>query len=147
MTLQTPSGGMMLPPTTVLDRFAVLAEVPIAELTGPAQTRGITRLRHEAAYLIRLMTTASLAQIGKMLGGRDQTTIDTAIDRVTARLAESQDYREYLGKLMGRIAMPERGQATGETLIALRGVLADGTLTDHDARTAALRIVEGLHVG
>lgn len=149
MTPQCPTGsGAMLPPATVLDRFAVLADVPIAELTGPAQTRGITRLRHEAAYLIRIMTTASLAQIGRILGGRDQTTIDTAIDKVTGRLAESQDYREYLGKLMARINAPDGGRAIGSNrLAALRGVLADAKLNDHDARAAALQIVEGLHVG
>lgn len=136
----------LLPAEAVLDRFATLVGAPIAELAGPAQTRGITRLRHEAAYLMRLMSTASMAQIGQLLGGRDGATIDGAIDKVTSRLLVEPDYRIYLGNLLERIAKPERHWAEDKVqLTAIRMVLADRSLSDSDARTAALQLVDRMH--
>ncbi len=127
-----------LAPDLVLRRFAVQTGAPIADLQGTAQTRYISRLRHEAAWLLRHLTVASMAQIGELLGGRSPATIDEGIDRVTMRAADEPDYRQRLADLRKAIIAAPARDGGSVRVAAAMGVLADQTLSDADARQAAL---------
>lgn len=137
---------VFLAPEVILDRFAEISGAPIVELAGRACTREISRLRQEAIWLMRRLSTSSLAHIGRLLGGRNMATIDEALDTVALRAARDQHYAEYLTRLEARVvAVPKpAGTTDPRTLAAMvRGVLSDGALSDADARRAALQLLSG----
>lgn len=133
-----------LAPDMVLRRFAVQTGVPIAELRSAAQTRYISRLRQEAAWLLRHLTVASMAQIGELLGGRSPATIDEGIDRVTTRVADDPEYRQRLADLRKMIVAAPVSDVGSVRVTAAMGVLADRTLSDADARQAALILLRSV---
>lgn len=133
-----------LMPELVLRRFALQTGVPIAELESAAQTRNISRLRHEAAWLLRHLTVASMAQIGDLLGGRSHATIDEGIDRVTLRAINEPAYRERLDDLQKAIISAPASDGGSVRVTAAMGVLADRMLSDADARQAALILLRSV---
>ncbi|NMC20254.1 MAG: hypothetical protein GYA33_07505, partial [Thermogutta sp.] len=62
--------------------------VPVAELKGPARSRTVVRAREIAVYLIATLSGKSLRQIGKILGGRDHTTISYAFHKAQSALRD-----------------------------------------------------------
>lgn len=131
-------------PDMVLRHFSAQTGVPIAELQSAAQTRYISRLRQEAAWLLRHLTVASMAQIGELLGGRSPATIDEGIDRVTMRAADEPYYRQRLAYLRTVIIAAPASDAGSIRVTAAMGVLADRTLSDADARQAALILLRSV---
>lgn len=131
-------------PETVIERFAWHTGTPLEDVCGPSQTREITRRRHELMWLLRTLTTSSLTQIGELLGGKDPKTVDHGIDRVTIRAAEEPGYRQLLADLRAAIATPAVAPVLfpDMRLTMAQAVLADPTLSDCDARTAA-RVILG----
>ncbi|MGQ9822335.1 MAG: DnaA/Hda family protein [Thermogutta sp.] len=65
-------------PSQVLRATSRHFRVPVAELKGPSRSRTIVLAREIAVYLIATVSRKSLRQIGKILGGRDHTTISYA---------------------------------------------------------------------
>lgn len=133
-----------LAPTVVLARFVACTGAPFRELQGSAQTSEITRRRHELMFMLRNLTTASLSQIGELLGGKDPKTVDYGIDRVAVRAANEPVYRQALSDLKNAIAFPvERSGAQALRVTMALAVLTDPELCDADARTAARVILGG----
>ena len=61
--------------TDIIQHVADVFEVSKADITGRRRQRILTRPRQVTCYLIRDMTGKSYPLIGKMLGGRDHSTI------------------------------------------------------------------------
>lgn len=59
----------------------------VSDLCGPARSRHITHPRQEAMLRMREQTILSTTQIGRMLGGRDHTTVLWALKRARERRA------------------------------------------------------------
>lgn len=85
--------------TAVCARFKLTK----AELRSPARIRKISRPRQIAMFLARELTPASYPQIGRVLGGREHTTIMHGRKRIAALMRESneipsdvQDVRDIL---------------------------------------------------
>lgn len=148
----TTSVPVFLPLEVVLARFALSTGTPVAELSGPAVTRDITRLRHECMWLLRNLTTANLEQIGATFG-RSGATANEGIDRIARRLEVDADYRAHMIGLQAVVSgvsieprVPCSLAVTVEEhpdlhrLMAVR-VLSDTRLSDDDAKQAALTIL------
>lgn len=75
-----------LTPGLVLELVAKHFRVTAADLLGKSRNRSFVWPRQVAMYVLREETTASLAQIGTELGGRDHTTIMHGCDQVTEAL-------------------------------------------------------------
>lgn len=56
------------------------------DLVGRSRRFPVVRARQEAMWRLRTLRGLSLAQIGRMLGGRDHTTILHGVRRHEARL-------------------------------------------------------------
>jgi chromosomal replication initiator protein len=52
------------------------------QLTGKSRARDITYPRHVAIYLLRQLGTYRLTEIGRILGGRDHSTVFSAYNRI-----------------------------------------------------------------
>jgi Bacterial dnaA protein helix-turn-helix len=98
-TAYQPKSSRREPPVALLARAAGLVSPPIrgnrpsvivrniclrhgvteAQVRSKSRERWITLARHEAAYRLRVELGLSLAKIGRILGGRDRSTILEAI--------------------------------------------------------------------
>lgn len=138
----------MLSPDLVVARYAAITRTPPDFLTGRDRTREISRRRDELLWLLRHITPASFNDIAIMFG-RDASTVNEAVARVSDRIAEDAGCRTRIRDLRDQIlqAHPVAGQTspvTGDVaVIAALGVLTDAALSDADARIAAVTLLGG----
>ena len=57
-------------------------KISVDDLKSKKRTNSVVRPRHIAMYLCRMETDENLAKIGLEFGGRDHSTVSTAIDKI-----------------------------------------------------------------
>ena len=72
---------------TVLRATADYYGVPVEILTGKGRSQAATQARHMAMHLCRILTDASLPQIGLLFGGRDHSTVAHGCAKIAEALA------------------------------------------------------------
>ncbi len=80
-----PLGGGDAKGTDIVRMVAERHGLALAALRSAGRQSTLVRARHEAMYLIALRTPMSLPQIGRVLGGRDHTTVIAGIRRHAER--------------------------------------------------------------
>lgn len=87
----------------IIDTVAWHYNITRAELLSRDRSRRVAWPRHVAAYLCRHLTSASLPEIGEVLGGRNHTSVLRAVrsvaDRVSGDAAFASRTRELEGML------------------------------------------------
>lgn len=78
--------------TAVADEFGIEED----RLLSRQRSREVALPRQVAMYLIREETSASLPQIGEVLGGRDHTTVMYGYDKITDRLETDDGLRRQV---------------------------------------------------
>lgn len=69
----------------VIDRACELFNLDQRLLCGPSRAQHVTMIRHIVAWVIRTRwPECPLAEVGKLLGGRDHTTMVNAVTKITA---------------------------------------------------------------
>jgi hypothetical protein len=151
MSLLPPRLKETLPPEQVTDAFLTLRQADAAlVINSRCGIRPVARVRHELMWLLRELTHLSLFDIGALIGGRDATTVRSGIDQVCDRIAADGEYRREMAfQRLAVLSAARPGMTPGMTpslcLAAIRGVLSDASLSDADARTAALQMTGGAH--
>ena len=84
---------------TVADYYNLTA----SQLTGKIRTGQIALARHIAMYLIRNMLDVPLKKIGDMFGGKDHTTVMSAISKVDKELKTNEALKEAVEELEKRL--------------------------------------------
>lgn len=74
-----------------------------SQLTGKIRTGQIALARHIAMYLIRNTLDVSLKKIGDMFGGKDHTTVMSAITKVDKELKTSEELKAAIMELQKRL--------------------------------------------
>ena len=74
-----------------------------SQLTGKIRTGQIALARHIAMYLIREMLDVSLKKIGDMFGGKDHTTVMSAIQKVDKELKTDESLQQAVNELRKRL--------------------------------------------
>lgn len=88
-------------PKTILAAAAQLFDVAPAALTGPGRERYIVAARHAAAYALRQrIPVLSLSEIGRLLGGRDRTTVIWALAQVERNIQSDAWYAGQVQRLL-----------------------------------------------
>lgn len=85
---------------TLIAHVAEAFDLTIADLTGPSRMRHIVLARQAAAWVLRRASPLSLEEIGRLLGGRDHTTIGYSIAQVAQRMADDPHVRAQLHSLL-----------------------------------------------
>lgn len=85
-------------PDSIIDAVVIALGVERSLLRSRTRIRHIVEARQIAIYLIKKNTTMSLAQIGKMFGGRDHTTAIHSINTVK-NLCLDETYKQRLLKI------------------------------------------------
>lgn len=70
----------------IIGRVAYETGLTAAEITGPRKDARLVRARWAVSLLARRLTSKSLSQIGRAMGGRDHTTIAEQLKRGDAML-------------------------------------------------------------
>ena len=73
-------------------------------LVGPRRTSQVALPRQVAMYLMRQLTDLPLAEIGRVFGGRDHTTVMYACDRVGRRISEDSSFADRVNGLISTLA-------------------------------------------
>ena len=108
----------------VADHFGV----SVTDLQGERRNRRVTWPRQIAMYLAREMAGASSPAIGRMLGGRDHTTVLYGCRYVASRISRRQDIAAEVEALRSVIAAHDHADdgddQFAEELRAIRNSLA-----------------------
>jgi hypothetical protein len=67
--------------------------IPAEDISGQRRTRPLVHLRQEVMFIAKYLTTRSLPEIARVLGGRDHTTILHGVKAVALR--NDLDYTDY----------------------------------------------------
>jgi hypothetical protein len=69
------------------------------EIEGQCRTHGIVQARMMACWLMRLAAKRTFPQIGRLIGGRDHTTVMHSVRRIEAMIEEDAAFREQMHRL------------------------------------------------
>jgi chromosomal replication initiation ATPase DnaA len=81
---------------------AVLAKFPditMADIKSQSRNAKCVLPRHIGMYLCKELTNKSLPDIGRRFGGRDHTTVLNAVNRVTSRLLDDEQFRQLVNRI------------------------------------------------
>ncbi|HWP35122.1 MAG TPA: chromosomal replication initiator protein DnaA, partial [Thermodesulfobacteriota bacterium] len=90
-------------PVTIDDIQRVVAQayqLEVADLTSKRREGAVVGPRHVAMYLCRLLSGASLPEIGRHFGDRDHATVIHACQKVEGRLKEDRAFKEEVENLV-----------------------------------------------
>ena len=82
----SPNQKRIITPELIIEVVAEHFDLQPSDLTGNKRNAKIVFPRQIVMYLCRNMTEVTLKNIGKVLGGRDHTTIMNGIDKIEAEL-------------------------------------------------------------
>ncbi len=94
---------MNLSPEKIVAAVAAVRDISVEALVGPNRSQKNSEPRQVAMYLLRKHTTASLPQIGEVLGGRDHTTVMYAIDKIEKKIDTDEILRGQVKKIEDRL--------------------------------------------
>lgn len=80
----------------IIRTVAVHFQVEVVAMSGRNRSKDIVLPRQIAMYLLREETSASLADIGRALGGRDHTTVIHGIEKIESQLMEDATLRSQI---------------------------------------------------
>ena len=93
-------------PNHVIAAVAAHHHLSAAALAGPARDRTTSRARHVAIYLLRENGALSLAEIGRLLGGRDHSSIGHAYRKIQKAYAEDLSLQREVQEITTKATSP-----------------------------------------
>ncbi len=78
-------------------------KITVDDLKSKKRTNNIVRPRHIAMYLCREETDENLAKIGLEFGGRDHSTVSTAIDKIKEELETNDNLNNMLKEIKTKL--------------------------------------------
>jgi len=86
-------------PSEVIDAVSRYYQIGKRSLLGDSRTRPIARPRQILMYLLRTHLGLPLAEVGKIVGGRDHTTVMHAVEKITQLASVDVQIREDMSKI------------------------------------------------
>ena len=99
----SPNQKRIITPELILDIVAEHFDLSASDLIGNKRNSKIVFPRQIAMYLCRHMTEVTLKNIGRVLGGRDHTTVMNGITKIENELETSESTREVIDILKKKI--------------------------------------------
>ncbi len=97
--IAVPAERQFIKPEDVLQAVANFYQVDVRALRGKQRDKDTVLPRQIAMYLMRKETEASLADIGKQLGGRDHSTVLHGCDRIANEIEVNSRLRSQLAEI------------------------------------------------
>jgi len=99
-----------LPIRTVSDHVAAAYGLPPRLLTAAWRRRDIVEARHVAMWIARTEGLWPLSIIGRVMGGRDHTSVMHAVASVEARRAADPDFSRRTDSLVAELTNATKGE-------------------------------------
>jgi chromosomal replication initiator protein len=99
----TPTG---LTIETIQREVAGYFDVKLHELKGPKRHRAVAHPRMIAMYLARKLTNMSFPEIGSRFGGKDHSTVISAVRKIERLCAEDPTTRSVVGTIENHLRQP-----------------------------------------
>ena len=80
----------------IIDRVATARGIKVRDLRGPSRFRIFVIARHEAMFLLRVLTPMSYPDIGRAMGNRNHSTVMSACAKVSEACEVSPEYHAGL---------------------------------------------------
>ena len=77
--------------------------ISVDDLKSKKRTNSVVRPRHIAMYLCREETDENLQKIGLEFGGRDHSTVSTAIDKIKEELETNETLNNMLKEIKTKL--------------------------------------------
>ena len=87
-------------PVSILDAVAEYFQVSVDALKGRSRDQKVTQARHIAIYLVREKTTCGLEDLGRMLGGRDHSTVLRGHQKIAGMLSSNANLRKSVDEIL-----------------------------------------------
>ena len=84
---------------SIQNAVAAYFKISVEDLKSKRRTNSVVRPRHIAMYLCREETDENLAKIGLEFGGRDHSTVSTAIDKIKEELETNENLQNCLNDI------------------------------------------------
>jgi chromosomal replication initiator protein len=95
----------------ILNATARAFEVTPQALLARDRRPEVAKARHVAMYMARVLTTHSLPEIGRMLGGRSHTTVLHAVNRISAEINTDNAVHSAVHKLHAELGPSADGRS------------------------------------
>lgn len=95
---------------TFLDEVAKAYDVSQQSILGEYRGREVVAARDHLTYLLKEYNGLSNERIGQVLGGRNHSTVTTALKRFRAKITESPDFKKRVDGLNERFGSPVQGR-------------------------------------
>jgi len=101
-----PSRGV-IEPAHVMDLVARKFNLTVEKLLGRDRTKDVAHPRQIAMYLLREEAKFSFPQIGEALGGRDHSTVMSAIDKIKEQIKHDDRLQRDIASLKNQLHAPQ----------------------------------------
>ncbi len=115
----------------ILDATAAHYGLTRTDLLSFRRERAVTRPRQIAMYLAKCLTTRSLPEIGRQIGGRDHTTVLYGVERIEAFAATDATIAEAIADISARL-----GASGGEARESDPALVAIDVVSGHRRSTS-----------
>jgi chromosomal replication initiator protein len=99
----TPTG---LSVESIQREVAAYFDVKLHDLKGPRRHRAVAHPRMVAMYLARKLTNMSYPEIGSRFGGKDHSTVISAVRKIERLCSEDPTVKSVVGTLEGHLRQP-----------------------------------------
>ena len=86
-------------PDEVVDVVSKYYQIGKKQLLGQVRSRPIARPRQILMYLLRTHLGVPLQEVGRLVGGRDHTTVMHAVEKITQLATNDVQIREDIWKI------------------------------------------------
>ncbi len=107
LVLTNQPAGPQRPPASseqIIASVSAFYKVDAKALAGKSRRQQLVRTRHIAMYLLREEGQCSLAEIGRVLGGRDHSTVLHGCNKVEQALGSDPKLRQDVTRLQGALS-------------------------------------------
>jgi len=93
----------LVKPKEIISAVAAHFNLKVSELLGTRRLKKVALARQISMYLLRTDLKLPLMEVGRLLGGKDHTTIIHGVEKVTKLLASSEDLRVDIAGIRKRL--------------------------------------------
>ena len=99
----SPDKNREVTPELIIDTVSEHFNIPLSDLKSGKRNADITNARQIAMYLCRKMTDAPLKTIGLLLGGRDHSTVNHGVEKVSNEVENNETLRNTVDIITKKI--------------------------------------------
>jgi len=93
----------IITPASIIEKTCDFFHISKEDIISQKRSREISTPRQVAMYFIRMLTDTSYDEIGRLLGGRDHTTVMSGITKISDQIKKDQPLSEQVENLKKKI--------------------------------------------